>query len=419
MSSNYHKWSKIEKDFVANLRKEDKLSILEMAMLISKHFKWNCSVGKLGGLLKRMGYYGGQYKTEDFSTQDLSEVPVPEEPRTVEELHEDSRVMSLKGHNRIITAENVALKGMVGQLEAIRELIVTTTPTLMKPPMVFKGRSSKKEYPAFIILGDWHIGEVINNEECGGWGDYNYDVACARVALLGDKLVSWLESCRAGWNVTSLRIVCLGDFVAGNIHKELETTNEWPTPVAAVRSGDLLARFIAGLAPHAKDIVVDFTGVDNHGRLTVKPQYKKGAENNWNMVVSAVAQARTSNLKNVTMNYHKANPATIQVDNSTFIAMHGHQIKGWSGMPSYGMQRWRGREALVHMQQGKKFDLILCGHFHEPTHPPGWFVNGCLTGTTELDHALGRMAPPQQMSFLWNDEIRAPFNINHWRLVPY
>jgi hypothetical protein len=345
--------------------------------------------------------------------------PTQKEPITVKTVARASREAALEGKITTLLQENTILKKKCGELQEIRKLIVSECQSLghsVVPSRYVNSRIKPGEFPAVLLLGDWHIGEKIANEESGGWGDYNYKVACTRVEVLCHKFLSWIKTARHGMKVSDLIVLGVGDFVSGNIHKDLEVSNEWPAPLAAVRAGDLLGSLLQKMSHYFSRVCLHFVGVDNHGRLAIKPETKQAAINNWNVVVAAVAEGRTALQKNVKVVYHTPNPTLLDLGGKKVLVMHGSQIRGWAGIPAYGMQRFRGRKAVVHMLKGEPFDLIICGHWHEPTMPPGWMVNGCLCGTTELDHEQGRMAPPSQTSFLWSSKHGA-FNITNWNLA--
>jgi hypothetical protein len=306
----------------------------------------------------------------------------------------------------------------IATLTEIRELIASACDPL--EPVVHavefrKTRKSEKSYSAVALVSDWQIGEVINEEESGGWGRYDHAIATARAMKYGEKIVEWVRTQRSGYKIDKLRVFVLGDMVSGNIHEELRETNEWPAPVASVMAGELLAQLLAVVAPHFQVVEVEFVGPDNHGRLTKRVRFKLAAEDSFNYIVYAMARARLAEHANVIMHLHKANPALIDLEGSGVLAMHGHGMKSWMGIPFYGIQRFQGRKAKVHMEQERPFKLMVCGHWHAPAEVYGCIINGCLSGTTELDHTVGRYAPPSQTSFLWHPKYGV-FNKTTWDL---
>jgi len=318
-----------------------------------------------------------------------------------------------------LESESKQLHARLGELRDMRDLLVGSCDSLSPKPSAFRMPRqwrNKKPFPATALTGDWQIGEVINATETSGWGNFNYAIAEARVQRYVEKFLAWVETLRSGYAIKTFHILGLGDFVSGNIHLELSETNEWPAPVAAVKAGDLFGRFIQGLAPHAKTVEVDFLGPDNHGRLTQKRRYKKAAFDNWNYIVFETARARLAEHAHVHMRYRVEAVANCSLDGYPVLAMHGDNLRAYMGLPYYNAQRFRGQQAIAHMEAGRLFRKIICGHWHNPARPPGVFFNGCLSGTTELDCTYGRHAPPSQTSFMVHPK-HGPFNVSDWNLM--
>jgi len=329
----------------------------------------------------------------------------------------EGRIAGLRGKIARLTKANTNLVSRNGELQGIRDLIVSACPPVAPLPMQFKSKKTPRgvDYPVVQLLGDWHVGEVINDAEAGGWGSFDLSVARSRLDRLAEKLLAWVDVLRSGYPIRRLIVLILGDLVSGTIHEELRVTNEFPVPVAACEAGKLTTNVLSAWAPYFNDVDVYFIGVDNHGRLTVKPQFKQGALNSWNVVVSEVATALMREHANVRFHYEIANPALIDIEGSKVLAMHGHVLQSWMGIPWYSMERYRGRKAIAHARRGEEIKLHVCGHFHTPAEIPGWIMNGCLSGTTELDNAKGRFSPPSQKSFLWSRKYGA-FNRTDWDL---
>lgn len=89
---------------------------------------------------------------------------------------------------------------------------------------------------------------------------------------------------------------------------------------------------------------------------------------------------------------------------------------GQAGIPYYGMERDRAREAMKRQHTEKGFDYISIGHWHVPAIIGGnILVNGSLPGTTEFDHLVGRHASPAQVSFMVHPKFGL-FNWVAWKL---
>ena len=122
--------------------------------------------------------------------------------------------------------------------------------------------------------------------------------------------------------------------------------------------------------------------------------------NCYGYIVGFIAKQITSLQPNVTFNMHMGLEELITVQGFNYLLTHGHQIKGWAGIPYYGVERKVAKESVARMQlPNSRFRKMLIGHFHTPVEAPQYIINGSLTGTTEFDHGCGRYGPPCQRAF--------------------
>ncbi len=357
----------------------------------------------------------------------LTAPPTPAPP--VIPIEKRARVEALRGEVKLVKADLKKALLKLAALEDVRDLLASACEPLkpetpsFQPPKKWR---NKGEFQAVALVGDWQIGEVIDPNQTDGSNAFNWRIAQARVETYAEEVIKWIETQRSGLVIKTIRIPVLGDMVSGDIHEELRRHNEWPMPVAAVKAGVLLADLVANLAPHAEKIIVEMVGPDNHGRLTQKLQFKMSAFNNWNFVVFHVMQLRLERHKNVESVYLTSGVTKRDWPGAGALLMHGHQVRAWMGLPHYGLSRFRGRKAEQDLAAALKaadenlktfrpFRDILLGHWHVPARLPGCIVNGCLTGTTELDQTLGRFAAPSQTSFLLHPKY-GPFNFVEWTL---
>ena len=346
------------------------------------------------------------------------------------EMPASDRESYLRKHNAALAAENAKLHNALGSREELLDTLVAATSSLEPLPAVeWAGeRRHENEMSAVFKLSDWHVGAVTKVAETEGFGEFNWALAQSRVAYIADKFLGWIATHRRSFHIPTLNIFSEGDMVSGDIHYELQVTNEFPAPVQAVKAGGLLAQMIATLAPHFERVIVTEINIDNHSRLTKKLQFAQGGENSWGYVVHAVANARLAAHENVTINQAPGIRQLVDVVGVKFLVEHGHCVKAWNGVPFYGMERHQGKEATKRMQamldaERKSvdeiahdigFDYLSIGHWHVPSIISNRIlVNGCLPGTTEYDHAFGRSAPPAQVSFLVHPKYKV-FDWTPW-----
>jgi len=287
----------------------------------------------------------------------------------------------------------------------IQETIDSLPPLAPMPYRVPRRIQHDVKMAAVLKLSDWHIGEVIRPEETENFGVFNWDIAQKRVSYIVQKLIAWTQTHRMAFNIPFLYVFCEQDFISGNIHKELEVTNEFPLPVQAVRAGQLLAKAIAELAPHFPEVRICECGGDNHSRLNPKPQAKQKATNSMGYIVYAIANELLRKHTNISVQEQEGMTFLANVVGQKFLLEHGDGVKGSLGFPWYGIARKKHREAFRRMLVRRKrdigFDFMSFGHWHVPSIiEEVCLVNGSLSGTTEFDHSQGRHANPSQVSFL-------------------
>jgi hypothetical protein len=270
-------------------------------------------------------------------------------------------------------------------------------PTFVPPTR--KGRSVDP-IVAVLDFSDWHVGEVIERSEVEGFNAYNFDIAQERIFGIISAVLKWVEVQRQSYVINEIHICGKGDYISGDIHKELQVTNEFPLPEQSVKAGLLLGECVRRIAGKFKTVVVEAVGADNHGRLNPKPQAKQKSSNNMSFIVHAMAQADSAKCHNVRWNIAQGQKLLADMNGFKFLLEHGDSIRGQMGIPYYGFQRLVGKEATRRMRTDKGFDYLSIGHFHVPAFIEGrTLVNGSLSGTSEFDHGQGRYAAPCQIAY--------------------
>lgn len=310
----------------------------------------------------------------------------------------------LRKENTRLVSENRNLRAGTGFLEELREDIkgaIQILEPLPPLPMKYPGKKAEADIAAVLKLSDWHIGERTDPLETEGFGRYNWSIAQDRVQYITQKFLGWVEVHRQAFRIPKLYILGEADWISGDIHEELRRTNEFPIPVQSVKAGQLLAQTIATLAPHFPEVYLIEVGADNHGRLQPRPQFKQKAQNSMSYIVYALANEILAKHKNMQIDFVQGIKALVNINGKAVLTEHGDDVKAWMGIPYYGIERYRGKEALKRLRTDLGFDYMSCGHWHVPGIVSGnILINGSLSGTTEFDHGCGRHADPAQVSFL-------------------
>jgi hypothetical protein len=277
---------------------------------------------------------------------------------------------------------------------------------------------ARSESPCVHVLHltDIHYGMVTQRDEVDGFGEYSPQIAESRMDALTRAIIDKTIAQRHGYNVPELHIIGTADYISGDIHQELQVTNAFPAPVQAVRCGYLLGGMLAAFAPHFQAVSADLVTLDNHGRITRKPQSAQGGLNNWGFVVAEVARQHVASLSNVTVRVHSKPSALVRIGPESYLAFHGHQIKAWAGIPYYGLDRRTAMEAVKRMGlPDVGFTRLLSGHLHHAVDGMYWRTGGSVSGTDAHDHNVGRKSKPHQMTWFVHPK-HGEFDFTRWWL---
>jgi len=319
-----------------------------------------------------------------------------------------------------------------GKISVFMQEVINTVPIIDPAPVIYSPSNSEKKVssPCTFVghVTDVHLGAVQLPNEIEGFGEFNPEICEQRQMSFVNKTIDWLGMHRYGYHVPEGHIIVTGDLISGDIHDELKITNAYPSPVQCVESGLLLAKQIASWAPHFDKLIVHFLVADNHSRLTDRPQSKEEGLNSFNYIVGKFAEQAVSRHSNVDFRIYPQYEKVIDVANLRYLIMHGHNLRGWMGIPWYSFERHVGKEASARMSQimdagddlmtvAKKigFHKMLTGHFHTPFDHPMYACGGSVSGTDAYDHKSGRHAKPCQVAWFnhpKNGEFdRTPFQL--------
>jgi hypothetical protein len=344
-------------------------------------------------------------RTRTIAEMESAQTPVVESLR-----QENAKLRSLLHEAKIREGSEEQI------LHELLEAVQVSTPPVVKykPP----ARGKVKSPCALVIhLTDWHIGQVTRPQHIEEFGAYNYGLAVERINALLAKLLAWTELHRQSYTIDGVVVLGTADWISGDIHQELVATNEFPAPEQAVNAGYLLGAFLLQLSAAFSSVRAELITCGNHDRLTKKPQSSDGGLNSWGYVVSAIARENVKLQKSVRVNIHPQTHKVVEVSGQRYLIAHGDGIQGTWGIPYYGIERQKQREAMARMNRppDTHFDKIVIGHFHSALNHEHWLIGGSLSGTTAFDHKCGRHSPPHQTAWFVHPE-HGEFDWSRWWL---
>lgn len=274
--------------------------------------------------------------------------------------------------------------------QAITFLRDTPSHVITLPPPAVNRKKSASSHEMVALLSDAHFSEVVDPRIAMGL-EYNEDIATRRLARFRDVIIRYKQLRETSYPIQKLTVAVLGDMLSGDIHEELEITNESPMPVALVKLAYLLHDMGLSLRREFDDVEFVFIP-GNHPRLSRKPRFKNKTTTNWEYVLGKFVEALAQKSYKVTV------PLAMVYVHKVFghrIGMsHGDAVKSnsFAGIPFYGMrQRREAIQALMRHLGQPGIDFLLMGHFHQPTILEGTdstiIINGALKGGDE--YSLG------------------------------
>jgi hypothetical protein len=286
---------------------------------------------------------------------------------------------------------------------------------LEMPEWAVKRHQRSADIPV-LFTSDFQWGEVIDAGEMDGFNKFNIAIARNRYRQLIGSTIDICENYRQQTRYPGIVYLRGGDSVSGDIHDELQRTNEAPSTMQVMSLFKEERRGIELLQQaFGKVVVISVPG--NHGRLTKKPIAKKYAEWNFDHMLSLMLEASCQS-KDVTFITPMSGDAYFTLYGIRFLLTHGDRIgsRGGTGFigPIATITRGAKKTRDAYATAGKLIDWILIGHFHTSAMGTGFIANGALPGYGEYAQAIrATPEPPCQTLFFVNKK----YGLNEYRRI--
>jgi hypothetical protein len=336
-----------------------------------------------------------------------------------------------------LAAEVKYLKAELGRVQdealdaaAIRSKIIGLKAAVEKeqtPPWVTRVRDSASGpgVPT-LFLSDFHWGEVVQASQINGVNQYNLAIARQRLDDTIDTSVHLLRILDPKMRYPGIVVALGGDMVSGNIHEELQATNEINTMPTVL---DLFGKLASGLA-HLADVfghVFAACVSGNHGRDTHKiwTKDRNHTSFDWLLYCLLAKHFETLGDKRITFLIPDGSDAYFRIYDHRYLLTHGDQFRGGDGMIGAlgpiirGDHKKRSRNAQIDMD----YDTMLLGHWHQYIHHSRVIVNGSLKGYDEYAYSNNfGFEPPQQALWVTHPKYgityRMPVRVDRVRSAP-
>lgn len=307
---------------------------------------------------------------------------------------------------KLLRKENKAYEKALADQEAFFDRIVEATRVPVKKPKFTKKKHSGKKPPMSVItpIFDQQFGQhVVATDTPGDQGNYSVKEFDKRLARYVDAVKGIIADRSLGYRINELFIPFGGDHVEGD---EIFAGQAWqleldpPRQVwmlaekmeAAVRDIVLFAKEEVGV-----DKIACYGVDDNHGKVGGKRGGARPATYSWNWLFLKILFDK---LRAEPIDQFAIEPGGclfFRCASHEFQLIHGHQIRGWGGLPFYGLTKFDGRSIRLH---NRIFRYLLMGHHHQPAEIPNGagetIVSGDWVGANNLSGAMTAASRPQQ-----------------------
>lgn len=296
-------------------------------------------------------------------------------------------------------------RGQLGLQAAIEKVLgLYGVQTRKRAPAWVASTAGKHASPGtpVLVLSDLHWGEVVDPKQIGGVNKYDLDIAQERLKHVVQRAVDLLRIVDAGMTYDGIVVVLAGDNCSGDIHEELQATNELPTIPTILDLAAHLESAIGMLAGvFGKVYVPCVTG--NHGRNTRKVWAKDRTRTSFDWLLYKMLERSFRDDERVTLGIADGPDLPFTVHGRRYLLTHGDRLgSGGDGMIGFLGPVTRGDHKRRTRQQqiGQPYDALICGHWHQYVHTQRLIVNGSLKGYDEYAYTEAfPFEPPQQA--LW------------------
>lgn len=329
-------------------------------------------------------------KGDNDAGRPLSEFKEKYDPQTI-----ISRLQSELKKAQQQSADAAAIKDVIGTYSA--KLDELDPPAWVLAPAE---KPSSLGAPT-LFLSDFHWGEVVHPSQINKVNSFNLTIARERLRYTIETAIKLLRILDGDLSYPGIVVPLGGDMVSGNIHEELQTTNELNTMPTVLDLYDHLVGAIKLLADTFGNVFLPCVS-GNHGRDTHKIWKKDRHHTSFDWLLYQFLAKHFIGDERVTFFIPDGPDAYYRVFTHRYLLTHGDQFRGGDsiigaiGPLTRGTQKKQARNQAVNQE----FDTMIAGHWHTYIHLQYLIVNGSLKGYDEFSFDRNyRIEPPSQA--LW------------------
>lgn len=343
---------------------------------------------------------GGNNKTKSLKLPVTDDVAV-DDPIRIRENRYKATIDSLRRENRDFD------KALASQEEFFDRFIqASRVPVEIPNYKVFVRDKDGLPHRSIVIpIYDQQYGQLVRSMDViGGKGEYNLAIFDARLQRWLDGVIGNIRDYATAHTIDEVIFVMGGDHVEGD---EIFAGQAWQLELDPCRqvwtlSQKMTTAFKTLIKFLKEEIGVPYIALygvdDNHGKVGGKKKGATPVTYSWNWLFQTILH---DNLRAEPIDQFAIEPAGaifFYAAGIEFQAIHGQNIKGWGGIPFYGIQRQDAKSVRAH---SRIFRYGLMGHIHQPAEitvgtGAEWIVSGDWVGGNNLSTMITAVSRPQQ-----------------------
>lgn len=249
-----------------------------------------------------------------------------------------------------------------------------------------------------VQLSDFHWGERVDPDQIGGVNSYSLAIARDRLHTVVDRAIRLARIMSQDMKYPGVVCQLLGDIISGNIHDELQATNEMNTMPTVLDVCRHLRSALVALADSFGSVFVPcVTG--NHGRDTKKIWAKDRQHTSFDWLIYQFLAEMLSADKRFTFYIPDGSDGLYKVYGVRYLITHGDQFRAGDSIigPVGPITRGEQKKLARNVAVGQEYDVMAFGHWHRRMLSSRLRGNGSLKGYDEYA-AQGNLGfePPSQ-----------------------
>jgi hypothetical protein len=269
-----------------------------------------------------------------------------------------------------------------------------------------RAKTSKPSRSVVVPIYDQQFGQLVRPSDTpGGRGEYSSAIYDQRQKRWLEGVTGNIRDYAESHQIEELVIVFGGDHVEGD---EIFAGQPWQLELDPCRQVWELAckmdAAVTELVRFAKEEIgvpwIACYGVDdNHGKVGGKRSGARPSTYSWNWLFLTLLKDKLRAQPIDQFEHDPAGAIFFYAAGLEFQAVHGHHnIKGWGGIPYYGIQRYDAKSVRLH---NRLFRFLLMGHIHQPAEitvgsGAEAIVSGDWVGANNLSGPIAAASRPQQ-----------------------